>query len=98
MRDINIGFTDRYVLKISVKIRAHPCYPCSSSCCFASVLVTKNGKLTGIISMEDIMGRGAAKAGVDIVADEVMHSPEITRDSDKWIMNALRCSGAMLII
>ena len=55
----------------------------------ASVLISKNGRLAGIISVEDIMDRVAAKADMDIEVDEVMHSPKINIDSDKWITDAL---------
>ncbi len=67
----------------------------------ASILITKNGRLAGIISVEDIMGRVAAEADMDIEVDEVMHSPEITIDSDKWIMDALemfRCCNVNHIV
>ena len=55
----------------------------------ASVLVSRNGRLAGIISVGDIMSRVAAEADMDIEVDEVMHSPEITIDSDKWLMDAI---------
>ncbi|NJD76108.1 MAG: CBS domain-containing protein [Candidatus Methanoperedens sp.] len=55
----------------------------------SSVLITKNGRIAGIISVEDIMGRVAAEVSIDIAAEEVMHSPEITIDSDKWLMDAI---------
>lgn len=55
----------------------------------ASVLITKNGRLEGIISVEDVMRRVADEAEMDIAVDEAMHSPEITISSDKWIMDAL---------
>lgn len=55
----------------------------------ASVLISKNGRLAGIISVEDIMRRVAEMKGLDIPVDEVMHSPEITIDSDRWLMDAI---------
>jgi len=55
----------------------------------ASVLISKNGRLAGIISVEDIMQKVAEMTGLDISVDEVMHSPEITIDSDKWLMDAI---------
>ncbi len=54
----------------------------------ASVLVSRNQRLAGIISLEDIMQSFADKKR-DIAVDEVMHSPELTIDSDKWITDAL---------
>ncbi|HEY9204575.1 MAG TPA: CBS domain-containing protein [Candidatus Methanoperedens sp.] len=54
-----------------------------------SVLISKNGRLAGIISVEDIIGRVAAKTSLDIAVDEVMHSPELTIGSDKWLMDAV---------
>ncbi len=55
----------------------------------ASVLVSRNGRLAGIISVEDIMQSVAERAKLDISVNEVMHSPEITIDSDKWLMDAI---------
>ncbi len=55
----------------------------------ASVLISKNGRLAGIISVEDIMQKVAEVTSLDISVDEVMHSPEITIDSDKWLMDAI---------
>ena len=52
----------------------------------ASVLVSKNGRLAGIISVEDIMSTVAERAKLDIPVEEVMHSPQLTIDSDKWIL------------
>lgn len=54
-----------------------------------SVLISKNGRLAGIVSVEDIIGRVAAKTSLDIAVDEVMHSPELTIGSDKWLMDAV---------
>ncbi len=55
----------------------------------ASVLVSKNGRLAGIISVEDIMMSTAEGARLDIPVDEVMHSPRLTIDSDKWLIDAI---------
>jgi len=54
----------------------------------ASVLVSKNNKLAGIVSLVDI---AYCAAGVkrDISVDEIMHSPELTIESNKWITDAL---------
>lgn len=54
----------------------------------ASVLVSRNKKLAGIISVVDVMVC-SVEGRQDIAVDDVMHSPEITIDSDKWITDAL---------
>lgn len=54
----------------------------------ASVLVSRNRRLAGIISVVDIMVC-SVEGRLDIAVDEVMHSPEITIESDKWITDAL---------
>ena len=66
-----------------------------------SLLVSSGGRLDGIVSVVDIAysmpGRNR-----DITVDEVMHSPEITIDSDKWITEALemfrRCNVSHLAV
>ncbi len=67
-----------------------------------SVLVNKNGRLAGIVSVEDIMHRVAERADLDIVVDEVMHSPEITIDSEKWLTDAIamfeRCRASHIAV
>jgi predicted transcriptional regulator len=64
------------------------------------VLVSNNGRLAGIISVEDIMSTAAERARLDIPVDEVMHSPRLTIDSDKWILDAIvmfeRCKASYL--
>ncbi|HIH43938.1 MAG TPA: CBS domain-containing protein [Candidatus Methanoperedenaceae archaeon] len=55
----------------------------------ASVLVSRNGRLAGIVSVEDIMQRVAEGTDLDIPVDEVMHSPELMIDSDKWLSDAI---------
>ncbi|MCX9024767.1 MAG: CBS domain-containing protein [Candidatus Methanoperedens sp.] len=68
----------------------------------ASVLVSKNGRLAGIISVEDIMSRVAAEADMNIEVDEIMHSPELTIDSDKWLTDAItmfeRCKASHITV
>lgn len=54
----------------------------------ASVLVSRNQKLAGIVLVVDIMV-WSVEGRLDVAVDEVMHSPEITIDSDKWITDAL---------
>lgn len=55
----------------------------------ASVLVSKNGRLAGIISVEDIMQIVANKGNLDVPVDDIMHSPELTIDAEKWLMDAI---------
>ncbi len=55
----------------------------------ASVLVSRKHRLAGIISVEDIMEIVADKANLDITVDEIMHSPELTIDADKWLTDAI---------
>ncbi len=52
----------------------------------ASLLVSRNSKLAGVVSVVDIAYSADRK---DIAVEEVMHSPEITIDSDKWLTDAL---------
>ena len=54
----------------------------------ASVLVSRNQTLAGIISVVDIMV-WSVEGRLDIAVEEVMHSPELSIDSDKWITDAL---------
>jgi CBS domain-containing protein len=65
-----------------------------------SLLVSKNGRLAGIISMEDIMSAVAESAKLDILVGEVMHSPQLTIDSGRWILDAIvmfeRCKASYL--
>ncbi len=55
----------------------------------ASVLVSRKHRLAGIISVEDIMETVADKTNLDIPVDDIMHSPELTIDSDKWLTDAI---------
>jgi signal-transduction protein with cAMP-binding, CBS, and nucleotidyltransferase domain len=68
----------------------------------ASVLVSRNGILAGIVSVEDIMHSVAEKADMDIAVDEVMHSPELTIDSEKWLLDAItmfeRCKASHITV
>lgn len=68
----------------------------------ASVLVSKNGRLAGIISVEDIMQSVAERAKLDISVEEIMHSPELTIDSNKWLTDAIvmfeRCKAAHIAV
>jgi CBS domain-containing protein len=54
-----------------------------------SVLISKNGRLEGIISVEDIIKSVAERAKLDIPVVEIMHSPQLTIDSDRWILDAI---------
>ncbi len=55
----------------------------------SSVLISRNGILAGIVSVEDIMHSVAEGVNLDIVVDEVMHSPELIIDSEKWLSDAI---------
>ena len=54
----------------------------------ASLLVSQKGILAGIVSMEDIV-HSIANGEQDITVDDVMHSPYIAIDSDKWLTDAI---------
>ncbi len=56
----------------------------------ASVLISRKQRLAGIISVEDIIVTVAAKTNLDIPVDNIMHSPELAIDSDKWLTDARR--------
>jgi len=68
----------------------------------ASLLISINGRLAGIISVEDIMSRVVADADMDIEVEEIMHSPELTIDSDKWLTDAIamfeRCKASHIAV
>lgn len=55
----------------------------------ASALVSKNGRLAGIISIEDIVHSVGEKMDLNMTVDEAMHSPQITIESDKWLTDAI---------
>lgn len=55
----------------------------------ASVLVSKDGRLAGIISIEDIVHSVGEKMDLNMTVDEAMHSPQITIESDKWLTDAI---------
>jgi len=51
-----------------------------------SLLVSRNGRLAGIVSVVDI----ACCINMEgITVDDVMHTPELTIESDRWITDAL---------
>ncbi|MFU8766744.1 MAG: cyclic nucleotide-binding/CBS domain-containing protein [Candidatus Methanoperedens sp.] len=54
-----------------------------------NILVSRNGKLAGIISAWDIMHFLAEKTEWNIPVEKVMHIPELTIESDRWITDAL---------
>ena len=68
----------------------------------ASVLVSRNGRLAGIVSVEDIMQCVAEKADLDNSVDEIMHSPQLTIDSQKWLSDAItmfeRCKASHIAV
>jgi CBS domain-containing protein len=67
-----------------------------------SILISKNNKLAGIVSVEDIMQSVAERADMDIVVDELMHIPEFTIDSEKWLLDAImmfeRCKTSHIAV
>ncbi len=67
-----------------------------------SVLISRKGMLAGIVSVEDIVHSVVEKAVVDITVDEVMHSPELTIDSEKWLSDAIimfeRCKASYITV
>ncbi len=54
----------------------------------SSVLVSKNNKLAGIISADDVV-QSYADGKCDKAVEDVMHSPEIAINSDKWMTDVL---------
>lgn len=54
-----------------------------------NILVSRNDKLAGIISVEDIMHFIAEKTDWNTPVEKVMHIPELTIDSNRWITDAL---------
>ncbi len=68
----------------------------------ASVLVSRKGRLAGIVSVEDIMQCVAERANLDISVDEIMRSPELIIDSDKWLTDAItmfeRCKASHITV
>ncbi len=68
----------------------------------SSVLISSNGMLAGIVSVEDIMYSVAERANLDIAVDEVMHSPALTIDSENWLSDAIamfdRCKASHITV
>jgi signal-transduction protein with cAMP-binding, CBS, and nucleotidyltransferase domain len=68
----------------------------------ASILVSRKHRSAGIVSVEDIMETVADKAHLDIPVDDIMHSPEMTIESDKWLADAIvmfeRCKASHLAV
>ncbi len=68
----------------------------------SSVLVSRKHRLAGIISVEDIMETIADKVDLDITVDDIMHSPELTIDSDNWLTDAImlfeRCKASHIVV
>ncbi len=66
------------------------------------VLISRNGRLAGIVSIKDIMYRVAVREDMDIAVDEVMHSPQLTIDSEKWLSDAItmfeRCKASHIAV
>ncbi len=65
----------------------------------ASLLVSRNNELAGVVSVVDIAYSVDKK---DTAVEEVMHSPEITIGSGKWITDALqmfrRCNVSHIVV
>lgn len=55
----------------------------------ANILVSRNDRLAGIISVEDIMHFLAEKTDWNTPVEKVMHTPELTIDSNRWLTDAL---------
>jgi len=68
----------------------------------ASILVSRKERLAGIISVEDIMETIADRTNIDIPVDDIMHSPELTIDSDNWLTDAIvmfeRCKASHIAV
>ncbi len=68
----------------------------------ASILISRNGQLAGIVSVEDIMQSVAERAKLDISVEEIMHSPELMIDSNKWLTDAIamleRCRATHIAV
>lgn len=68
----------------------------------SSVLVSRKGMLAGIISVEDVMQCVAERANLDISGEEIMHSPQLTIDSEKWLSDAItmfeRCKASHITV
>ena len=54
-----------------------------------NILVSRNDKLAGIISIEDIMHFLAEKTDWNTPVEKVMHTPELTINSNRWLTDAL---------
>lgn len=54
-----------------------------------NILVSRKDKLAGMISIEDIMKYVTEKTDWNIPVEKVMHSPEFTISSDRWITDAI---------
>jgi CBS domain-containing protein len=67
-----------------------------------SILISKNDKLAGIVSVEDIIESMTETADMNIAVDELMHSPELTIDSEKWLLDAItmfeRCKASHITV
>ncbi len=65
----------------------------------ASLLVSRNNKLAGVVSVVDIACSAHKKS---IAVEELMHSPEITIDSNRWITDAIemfmRCNVSHIAV
>ncbi len=66
------------------------------------VLIGRNHSLAGIVSVQDIVHIVAERADMDIAVDEVMHAPQLTIDSEKWLSDAIimfeRCKASHITV
>ena len=66
------------------------------------VLISRNDRLVGIVSVGDIIHSVAERADMDIAVDEVMHAPQLTIDSEKWLSDAIimfeRCKASHITV
>jgi signal-transduction protein with cAMP-binding, CBS, and nucleotidyltransferase domain len=54
-----------------------------------NILVSRKDKLAGMISIEDVMKYVTERTDWNIPVEKVMHSPELTIGSDRWITDAI---------
>ena len=66
------------------------------------VLISRNDRLVGIVSVGDIIHSVAERADMDIAINEVMHAPQLTIDSEKWLSDAItmfeRCKASHITV
>ncbi len=99
-RSVNINQSEKTMVKISYMMLKNPVVVTSETKLLEvalrmknygvpSILVSRGDKLAGIISVEDIMHFLAEKTDWNTPVEKVMHTPELTIESDRWITDAL---------